>query len=210
MTPLRKRGLSLLLAVAALSTSAFAQTYTFSAFETSGISDPDLLIPINLNATLSTNGTSVDVTISNDSTPGDGWITSEIPTITKIAFDDDAGLLPKPTYSNNPPTVVFNADDTVNIPGSNNIGFATTYGFTADPPPTYTGIDPGEHFVVSFENTDIKDLRKAISSGDIRIAIHVQQIGENDSASFVSVVPEPSSAMLIGLASLTCLLRRKR
>ena len=118
MTPLLKRGLGLLSILTALSLGAHAQSYNFTAFETDGISNPADLDTINLNATLLQNGTSVDVIISNDSTPGDGWVTSEVPTITKIAFDDDSGLLPSPTFANNPPDVVFNTDNSVNIPGS--------------------------------------------------------------------------------------------
>jgi len=210
MTPLIKRGLNLL-AIATLVTSAQAQTYNFTAFETGGISDPNSLTPINLNATLSQNGTSLEITITNDSAPGDGWVTSTVPTITKIAFEDDNRLFPSPTFANTPPNVVFNANNSVNIPGSNNIGFMTTYGFTADPPPTTTGIDPGEQFVLSFSNTTVASAIKAINSGELRIGLHVQQIGENDgSASFVTTVPEPSSMLLIGLAGFVGLLRRRR
>lgn len=219
MTPLNHRqtphrpfgSFGIFLAAATLCTSIQAQTYNMTAFETGGISDPDVLTPININATLSQNGTSLDVTISNDSTPGDGWITSTVPTVTKIGFDVDGVGLPTPTFANNPPNIIFNADNSVNIPGSNNISFNTTYGFKADPPPTTTGIDPGETFVVTFANTTVAQAVKAIHDGDMRIAVHVQQIGKNDqSASFVTVVPEPTSAMLVGLAGLLSLVRRRR
>lgn len=212
MTPSKNRGLCVLVTLAALSVGAQAQTYSFTPFETGGISDPNSLTPISLNATLSQSGTSVDVVITNDSIPSNGWVTPWKPTVTKIAFDDEINLLPAPTYSNTPPIVEFHVDNTVNIPGSNNIGFNTTYGFRADPPPTTIGLDPGEQFTVTFGNTSIKELKKAINSGDVRIALHVQQIGENaeDSASYVTMVPEPSSVMLIGLAGFAGLLRRKR
>ena len=144
--------------------------------------------------------------------------TAEVPTITKIAFDDDNGTLPSPSFANTPPSVAFHANDSVNIPGSNNINFDTTYGFSADPPPTTTGIDPGEQFVISFGNTSVVDIILAMSSGELRIGVHVQQIGNNDgSASFVTTtsgpvtsVPEPSSALLLSFAGLSCLMRRKR
>ena len=211
MTPLKKWGICSLLAITALSTSAFAQTYNFTAFETGGISDPTSLSPIKLKATLSQNGTSLDVVITNESQPGDGWVTSSVPTVTKIAFDDGAGVLPSPTFANNPPNVVFNADNSVNIPGSNNIGFVTTYGFNADPPPTTTGIDPGEQFIITFANTSVSDAVKAFEGGALRIAAQVQQIGRNDeSASFVTVVPEPSTTLLASMAGMLVLLRRKR
>lgn len=195
----------------ALTTSAFAQTYNFTAFETGGISDPNSISPVNIKATLSQNGINLDVIITNESQPGDGWVTSTVPTVTRIAFEDSAGVLTSPSFANSPPDVVFNANNSVNIPGSNNISFATTYGFTADPPPTTTGIDPGEQFVITFGNTSVTDAAKAFENGNLRIAIHVQQIGLNDkSASFVTVVPEPSTALLAGIAGILGLLRRKR
>ena len=210
MKPLNKWATSLL---AAASTCAClqAQTYSFTTFETGGVGDSGALAPIQLNATLSQNGTSLNVIISNDSQPGDDWVTSTVPTVTKISFDDNASILPSPTFANNPPNVVFHANNSVNIPGSNNIGFDTTYGFSADPPPTTTGIDPGEQFVVSFANLTADEFAKAVNSGDLRIAMHVQQIGKGDwSASYVTQVPEPSSSLLVGIGGILTLIRRRR
>lgn len=203
-----------LASLAFLFTSAHAQTFSFCVFESSDISDTSLLTPIHINATLTQNGDAVAILIMNDSIPGDDWVTSEVPTITKIAFDDDSGLsLPAPTFSNGPPDVIFGVDNSLNIPGSNNIGFTTTYGFTADPPPTTTGLDPGEALLVSFADTDIAALEQAINNGDLRIAVHVQQIGSastDDGASFVNKIPEPSSTILMGIAALIGISVRKR
>lgn len=211
MKPYQRWGFSLIAAAAAALSPAQAQTYSFTAFETSGVGDPGALAPIQLNATLSQNGTSLDVIISNDSQPGDGWVTSTVPTVTKMSFDDDAAILPAPTFANNPPNVAFHTNNSVNIPGSNNIGFDTTYGFSADPPPTTTGIDPGEQFVVTFANLTAAEFANAVENGDLRIATHVQQIGKGDwSASYVTQVPEPSSALLVGLGGVLALVRRRR
>lgn len=202
-----------IVSLAFLFTSAHAQTFSFCVFESSDISDTSLLTSIHINATLTQNGDAVDILIMNDSIPGDDWVTSEVPTITKIAFDDDSGLsLPTPTFSN-APGVSFGIDDGVNIPGSNNIGFTTTYGFTADPPPTTTGLDPGEALLVSFADTNIAALEQAMNNGDLRIAVHVQQIGSastDDGASFVNKIPEPSSTILMGIAALIGISVRKR
>lgn len=197
-----------------LFTSAHAQTFSFCVFESSDISGTSLLTSIHINATLTQNGDAVDILIMNDSIPGDDWVTSEVPTITKIAFDDDSDLsLPAPTFSNSPPDVIFGIDNSLNIPGSNNIGFTTTYGFIADPPPTTTGLDPGEALLVSFADTNIAALEQAMNNGDLRIAVHVQQIGSASTdygASFVNKIPEPSSTILMGIAALIGISVRKR
>lgn len=106
--------------------------------------------------------------------------------------------------------VSFVSDGNLNLPGGNNIGFDVETAFTAVPPPTLYGLDPGESIVFLFSNTAYDALVASLVSGDFRIAMHVQQIGINgqDSAAFVNV-PEPTSAML-GLLGTLLLMRRRR
>jgi uncharacterized protein (TIGR03382 family) len=71
-------------------------------------------------------------------------------------------------------------------------------------------LDPGESVVFLFSGTVYDALVASLVSGDLRIAMHVQQFGSSgqDSASFVNV-PEPTSAVL-GLLGALVLLRRRR
>lgn len=72
-------------------------------------------------------------------------------------------------------------------------------------------IDPNESLRITFSNSSVDTLVTSVRSGDLRIATHVQQIGINDdSAAYVTSIPEPSSTFLLGLAGFAPLARRKR
>lgn len=197
---------------------ALGQTIDFNPYETGGISNLGDLDAIMIQATFNQLGSDLEIILLNSSTPGDDWITSEVPTITKIAFDDNrgnasTGFIDGLSFEDSPKDVDFNLDNSVNIPGSNNINFSTVYGVTASPPPTKTGIDPGEQIRFILKNAQASEALKLVQNDQLRIAIHVQQIGlGDDSASFVSgsSIPEPTSSALMGLAGLGLLLKRRR
>jgi hypothetical protein len=108
--------------------------------------------------------------------------------------------------------VSFVRNDGANLPGGNRISFEVESAFTATSPPAFKGLDPGESIVFLFSQTSYSDLVSSISSGGFRIAMHVQEIGAcaEDSAAFVSVIPEPASAMLGLMGGMVLLLRRRR
>ena len=104
--------------------------------------------------------------------------------------------------------------NTVNISGSNIIDFDTTLGIVADPPPTVNGINSGEELLISFvEVLDLNYFLRSLNNGDVRLAVHVQSIGDSlHSSSYVNVAiaPEPNSCLLVALGGMFVLLRRKR
>jgi hypothetical protein len=157
-------------------------------------------------------GSGVSIEVKNTSTIGDPGVTAGQPTVTKIFFEDRNGVLSNsPSITGSTGQVAFISDGNLNLPGGNNIGFNVESAFKAVPPPTTNGLDPGESIVFLFSGTNYNNLIASLYTGDFRIAMHVQQIGlrGNDSAAFVNVIPEPSSAML-GLLGTLFLLRRRR
>lgn len=203
-----------------LASAASAVTFSFSPYEYAGGLPNSDLDPIVINGELTDGGGgTVLFTILNDSSPGDDWVTSDRPTITKIGFEDLTDTISNGSIDSWLGVVNFHQDNGVNIPGSNNISFNTEFGWVADPPPTTNGIDPGESITFRFDGT-LADVHKALSDGDLRIAVHVQQITDNDtSAAYVNdgpppppddEVPEPSSGVLVFLTSLGFLIRRRR
>lgn len=193
--------------------SASAQTsLDFYAFETNGVSNLSDLDYIDLEALIVSTVGGVSIEVKNTSVIGDPGVTSGQPTVTKIFFEDQAGVLANSvSITGSTGQVSFVSDNGATLPGGNNIGFDVESAFKAVPPPTLYGLDPGESIVFQFSGTNYNDLIASLFSGDFRIAMHVQQIGINgsDSAAFVNVIPEPSSAVL-GLLGTLVLLRRRR
>lgn len=100
------------------------------------------------------------------------------------------------------------------LPGGNTIGFVTTAGFLADsdPPAQPNGVNPLETLGVVFNlagGGTYADILAEIASGELRIGIHVQGFAGGGSESLVNV-PEPGSALLIGLGLATLASRRVR
>jgi hypothetical protein len=93
-----------------------------------------------------------------------------------------------------------------NLPRGENLDpdFVTTQGFSAlaDPPRATYGVDPTEQLGIVFNLKDNKtygDVLASLSSGDLRIGLHVISIGSNEqSDSFVNdgVVPLPGAVLL--------------
>ncbi len=194
-------------------TSGSAQTsLDFYAFETNGVSNLSDLDYIDLNALIVSTAGGVSIEVKNTSVIGDPGVTSGQPTVTKIFFEDQAGVLSNSvSITGFTGQVSFVSDGNLNLPGGNNIGFDVETAFKAVPPPALYGLDPGESIVFLFSGTNYDALVASLFSGDFRIAMHVQQIGINgqDSAAFVNVIPEPSSAML-GMLGALVLMRRRR
>jgi hypothetical protein len=183
----------------------------FVPFETGGVTNVTDLDFIDLEALIIAAPGGVTIGIHNNSTIGDPYITSTQPTITRIFFEDRAGVLGNDvSIADSTGVVSLQPNDGANLPGGNNISFQVDTAFVAKAPPTTNGLSPGESVVFLFNGSVYDALVASIVSGDFRIALHVQQIGMNgeDSAAFVTI-PEPASAML-GLIGTLLLLRRRR
>lgn len=203
--------LSGMMALMGLSSAGAQTSLDFYAFETNGVSNLSDLDYIDLEALIVAAPGGVSIEVKNTSVIGDPGVTAGQPTVTKIFFEDKAGVLgDSVSITGSTGQVSFQSDNGATLPGGNNIGFDVETAFTAVPPPTLYGLDPGESIVFLFSGTGYDALVASLVSGDFRIAMHVQQIGINgqNSASFVNV-PEPASAML-GLLGTLLLLRRRR
>jgi len=104
-----------------------------------------------------------------------------------------------------------------NLPGGNEINppFQATAGFLADSnsPVQPNGVNPGEWLEILFNlqnGGSFLHVLNELSSGELRIGIHVQGFANGGSESFVNV-PEPSTLLLLGagLVGLGLLGRRK-
>lgn len=199
------------LAIASASSINAQTSLDFTAFETGGISDPSDLDFINVNGLIVSTGDGVSISITNSSLVGSGFVTSSIPTVTKIFFEDIAGVLSSPVISSSSSGVEFASNPDAHLPGGNAINFVVESAFSAVPPPSASGLDPGEYVTFLFAGTDYDSLVSAISLGTVRVGLHIQEIGQNgeDSASFVNVIPEPSAALL-GCIGAFFLLKRRR
>jgi len=129
--------------------------------------------------------------------------------ITDIYFDDGT-LLALSTIVNGPTGVSFVTPATPpDLPGGETVGFETTKGFSANSstPITANGVNPGEYVSIYFTlqtTPTIKtyaDTLAALADGSLRIGLHVQAIGgsEGGSDSYVNLVPEPYTLLLLGL-----------
>lgn len=201
-----------LLAVMGLSSLQAQTSLDFVPFEFSGVSNVSDLDYIDVEALVAPATGGVSIGIFNQSTPGDPGVTSTTPTVTRIFFEDRAGVLGNsPSVSSSSGVVSFVRSDGANLPGGNNIDFETSIAFTAAAPRPMNGLDPGESIVFFFGGSDYHSVVAGIVSGDFRVGLHVQEIGAcaEDSAAFVTVIPEPGSALL-GLLGALMLLRRRR
>jgi hypothetical protein len=218
-------------AVVGLSRSVQAQNSgTFSLITPNF--DVNLLQSVSFTYTLSqgVNATTYNFKIANTSTNSlSTWVDGTQPTITDIYFDDSSlNLLNSPTIvgagtapPDNSVSYSVGAPGSGNLPGGNNVGFDESYLFSTNPPPSKNGIDPGEFLTVSFQSSQgYAAILGALNTGDLRIGMHVQEIGtEGASAAFVSTgtldpgtqaVPEPGSALLVGVVGVILLVRRRR
>lgn len=134
--------------------------------------------------------------------------------ITDVYFDDGtllgiAGLIDADDNVLGPfgdPGVDFSQDASPpDLPGGNLVGFVTTAGFLADsdPPAQLNGVNPletlGVVFNLQFGGT-FADIVDELTTGALRVGIHVQGYATGGSESFVNLpIPEPGTALLLSL-----------
>lgn len=102
------------------------------------------------------------------------------------------------------------------LPGGNELTppFIATFWVTHDGLSIAPGVDPGEGLGVLFDlqiGGTYDDVVSDILSGDLRVGLHVQRLGDNaqGSDSYVNVVPLPG-AVLLGLLGLAAAGRKLR
>lgn len=113
--------------------------------------------------------------------------------ITEVYFMDGA-LLAIYNILDFPPAVDFGfPSNHNNLPGGNNCvpAFVSTVGFSADslPPTQPNGVNPGEHLGIDFTlqtGKTFNDVINDLTSGALRIGIHVQGFADGESESFVN------------------------
>jgi hypothetical protein len=123
--------------------------------------------------------------------------------ITDIYFDDGRYLGQASIVQS--PGVNFSAGATPpNLPAGNTIKFSTSFSADSNPPVVANGInDKSESLTIIFTLVNGKttaDVINALTSGEMRVGLHVQSIGNNGlSESYVTNVPEPSLVLLLGI-----------
>lgn len=141
--------------------------------------------------------------------------------ITDVYFDDGT-LLGISTISSSTGVVFSQGATPASLPGGNlaSPAFVTTVGFSADssPPVSPNGVDSATEWLkITFNLINGKsyaDTLAALTSGELRIGLRVQSIGElSDSDSYINRVSVPdggSAAALLGSALLGVGLLRRR
>lgn len=107
-----------------------------------------------------------------------------------------------------------------NLPGGNTVGFTEHFEVGAAPPPPTNGINPGETLGVEFSlagASTYADVTAAISTGSLRVGMHVIAFANGQSESYVSgpptslePIPLPSGAALAAAGLGLVALRRRR
>ena len=148
----------------------------------------------------------------------------EASSITQVYFDD-GGLLSFALLDDSLAGVEFSQGASPpELPGGNTIvpAFTTTDGlsFGSDPPVQSNGVNPGEWLAITFGVDPSANLQEQIASGDMRIGIHVQAIGNGGSEAFIlgepvdrtnTTIPAPGALMLAGIGvALVGLMRRQK
>ena len=149
---------------------------------------------------------------------------SEMLTLARIYFDD--GSLMELLSISNGGGVNFTFDP---FPGPNDLPggqnaldvfgnpdpFVTTLGFLSGataPPPT-NGLEPGENVVLTFKlngGQNIDDIIAELGDGTLRVGVHMINFASGGSESLITLVPEPSTGLLVGLGLAALALGRRR
>ena len=129
--------------------------------------------------------------------------------VSEIYFDDGT-LLGISSVISGPGVSYVTGADPMNLPGANLASpvFQVTAGFLAEsiPPPSQEGVGPGEWVTIIFDlmgGGDYADVIDELTTGELRIGLHVIGFGSGGSESFLNEpVPEPGTALLMGLGLL--------
>jgi PEP-CTERM motif len=90
-----------------------------------------------------------------------------------------------------------------NLPGGSSSGFTADLSADSDSPVQANGVNPGEWLNFRFYNESLSLVLADLTSGALRVGIHVQGFGDGGSDSFINTpptsVPEPMTVALLGL-----------
>lgn len=141
----------------------------------------------------------------------------EASAISEVYFDDGS-LLALSTVTDGP-GVDFEPDaNPPDLPGGNSISpaFQVTAGFLAQaiPAPSMNGVGPSEWVAIDFllqGGKTFADVLTDLSTGDLRIGLHVIAYASGGSESFVNTpLPEPSTGLLLGAGFVVAMGARRR
>lgn len=181
-------GLSLLLFV----TSASAEVFTFLRVTNNNIEDLSSQLSVNV-----TDAGSGQVSFQFLNNVG---IASSV---TQIYFDNGAGAYLTALALGTQTGVDFSIGGAPpDLPGGNAVSFSANYRATADAPVSPNGINSATDSLQLLGSGLFANVIAGLTSGDLRIGLHIQSIGQRDgSDSYVtggtpSAVPVPMSAWL--------------
>lgn len=187
-------------AVLGLGASANAAIFPFTQFTTNGPVDISGQIEVELSEV----GAEVHFTVRNL-----GPITSSV---ANIYIDDDSGLLGSLLGMINGPGVNLIASGGTgpgNLPGWEGMGITADFTAGAAAPPPANGINPGEFATMRLSMVgSFSDIVAAMTNGSMYFGAHVISVGDAGESESI-MTPTPGAAVLMGMAGL-CTLRRRR
>ncbi len=141
----------------------------------------------------------------------------EASSISEVYFDDGS-LLELSTIENGPGVHFVPDANPPNLPGGDSAipPFEVTEGFLAEsvPSPVINGVGPSQWVKIDFQLQDgrtFADVIGDLTTGELRIGIHVIGFASGGSESFVNVpVPEPGTGLLLGVGLVALRWRRQR
>lgn len=141
----------------------------------------------------------------------------EASAISEVYFDDGS-LLALSSVTNGPGVEFVPDANPPNLPGGESAipPFQVTAGFLAEavPSPVMNGVGPSEWVMINFDlqaGRTYADVIEDLTTGELRIGIHVIGFGSGGGESFVNVpVPEPGTGLLLGVGLLAIRWGRQR